>query len=495
MNTKVSVPSEACWRKWHIVSVFFLFCVIMVRPPIRYRWETMFSLYGQVLVLGIIALFLFYRGLRNRAEVNILFAYAAWLLITRWLNGDFFVWYDASILVSRLLCPVVLAVGLMMDAQGRRRFLNLLFAAIGIYFSVIAFFSLAACLTGSVIRLSNEAVFGLETYGQPGHINYIECCGAHRNIVACWFYIALNAMLYLFFSCRNKLWRIPTGFAIVLFYIGITLCFCRSICIATAGSAALLAILLAFRHLPLKRLWQKAGVIVLCAALVIPLFYKSYDLTAGMMSRVSSVIISSTSSSTDSSPDTASPHSSLSEPSASDAKVGAVTAQGMDFSDPRDVLTNTTLTGRTDIWKAGFSALQADPIRLLRGSLQEEIVSYVRTFLPWDFGHMHNSYLEVLMLTGVIGLFLVVVFSLLLLVRMLHLFFTDDAKARFADKLLVIPLAGMFVYSTVEVTFFVYLQEAPLSTEVREMFFFLTAGMVLGISYDILPSLRRKKLR
>ena len=108
---------------------------------------------------------------------------------------------------------------------------------------------------------------------------------------------------------------------------------------------------------------------------------------------------------------------------------------------------------------------------------------------------MHNSYLEVLMLTGVIGLFLVVVFSLLLLVRMLHLFFTDDAKARFADKLLVIPLAGMFVYSTVEVTFFVYLQEAPLSTEVREMFFFLTAGMVLGISYDILPSLRRKKLR
>ena len=54
----------------------------------------------------------------------------------------------------------------------------------------------------------------------------------------------------------------------------------------------MLAVLLAFRYLSFKRLWQKCLVVLICAALLIPLSFKSFDWLSSLMSQVSEVLIS-----------------------------------------------------------------------------------------------------------------------------------------------------------------------------------------------------------
>ena len=80
-------------------------------------------------------------------------------------------------------------------------------------------------------------------------------------------------MIYQFFACRKKLWRIPIVLAGLLFYIAVGMCFSRTVKIVTAGSVAMLAVLLAFRYLSFKRLWQKCLVVLICAALLLSLIH------------------------------------------------------------------------------------------------------------------------------------------------------------------------------------------------------------------------------
>ena len=95
------------------------------------------------------------------------------------------------------------------------------------------------------------------------------------------------------------------------------------------------------------------------------------------------------------------------------------------------------------------------------------------------------------MLTGLPGCLLVLAFCLLLLVRMLHLFFTGDSRISLAEKTLTIPLAGILLYGMFEVVIFTACADRRAPTDMRELSFFLIAGMVLGWSHDILPRLRR----
>ena len=276
-------------------------------------------------------------------------------------------------------------------------------------------------------------------------------------------------MLYQFFACRNKRWRIPIVIAGLLFYVAIALVFSRTVKLISSVSVAMLAMLLALKYLPLKKLWQKAAILILCAGLLIPLTFKSFDWTASLMSDVSSLMISE----------------STGEESA-----------GVNFSDNRNLGEDiSNLSERSQIFASFIPSLKLSPRRIFVGCFSDKLMSIPNLFVdfPLPFQHMHNFLLECFMLTGLLGFLLVVFFCLRLVLRMLHLFFTNDRRVSMADKVLTIPLTGILIYGMFEVVVFTACSDKRAPTDMRELSFFIIAGMVLACSHEVLPRLRDLK--
>ena len=470
---KVSLRSaEDRWPSRHAFLVFIVFCFFMVCPAAPQRWADLYSFYGKTLVVSVIALALYIKGFSFTAEVKLVWLYALWLLISRILNSDTYMVRESDLVLTKFLCAAVLATGLVLDSKQRRRFMNWFCLALGLFYFCAGLLAIILNLLDKYIYLPPENVlFGLDL---PWNIHYLNVFDTNRTISSLWFYIALCLMIYQFFACKKTLGRIAAAIAGMLFYVAIALCFSRTVKVITSGSLAMLAILLAFRYFSLGKLWQKCLTVLLCAALVIPLSFKSFDLVCSLMSDVSGILISET---------------------AGD-EAGEEESSGVDLSDKRDLKEDlSNLSERRQIYASFIPSLKADPKRILIGSFADKLMNVPNTFVdfPIPFTHMHNFILEVFMLTGLPGFLLVAAFCVLLLIRMLHLFFTKDKRVSLAEKTLTIPLAGILIYGMFEVVIFTACGDKRAPTDMRELSFFIIAGIVLGCSHDILPRLPKFK--
>ena len=215
----------------------------------------------------------------------------------------------------------------------------------------------------------------------------------------------------------------------------------------------------------------------------LPSVYKSFDLSTNLLSKVSASVLSKAPVET----------AAAEEDAEMDTAAGTETKAGADpstlFEDSRDL---TTLHQRLAIFKSAFITIAREPARLLRGCAGENVMSIAHPFLtangynknlPW---HMHNSYLEAMVLTGLPGLAITILFSLLLVGRMIRVFFSADPRLGMAVKVLTIPLTGFFIYSMME-------SEIFFNTEFTALFFYLLAGMLLAWSYEVLPPKKKGK--
>lgn len=439
----------------------------MLCPAAPEHWAEMYSFFGRIILVSFMALFFYHYSFHRSFEGNLVLFYAFWFMATRFLNGDHWMSREPDLVLTRFLCAAMLGLGPMLDKEGRRRFLNFFCAAVGIFYFISGALAIVVNLLGTYIYLPPEGVlFGLD---QPWHIQYINVFNTNRTISSLWFYIAFCLMLYQFFACRNKRWRIPIVIAGLLFYVAISLVFSRTVKLITSVSVAMLAMLLALKYLPLKKLWQKAAILILCAGLLIPLTFKSFDWTASLMSDVSSLMISE----------------STGEESA-----------GVNFSDNRNLGEDiSNLSERSQIFASFIPSLKLSPRRIFVGCFSDKLMSIPNLFVdfPIPFLHMHNFLLETFMLTGLMGFLLVAFFCLRLVIRMLHLFFTPDRRVSLADKVLTIPLAGILLYGMFEVVIFTACSDKRAPTDMRELSFFIIAGMVLACSHEVLPRLRDLK--
>lgn len=455
------------WRGFNAGAGFLIFCLFMLCPAAPEHWAEMYSFFGRIILVAFMALFFYHYSFHRSFEGNLVLFYAFWFMATRFLNGDHWMAREPDLVLTRFLCAAMLGLGPMLDKEGRRRFLNFFCAAVGIFYFISGALAIVVNLLGTYIYLPPEGVlFGLD---EPWHIHYINVFNTNRTISSLWFYIAFCLMLYQFFACRNKRWRIPIVIAGLLFYVAISLVFSRTVKLITSVSVAMLAMLLALKYLPLKKLWQKAAILILCAGLLIPLTFKSFDWTASLMSDVSSLMISE----------------STGEESA-----------GVNFSDNRNLGEDiSNLSERSQIFASFIPSLKLSPRRIFVGCFSDKLMSIPNLFVdfPIPFFHMHNFLLECFMLTGLLGFLLVVFFCLRLVLRMLHLFFTNDRRVSLADKVLTIPLTGILIYGMFEVVVFTACSDKRAPTDMRELSFFIIAGMVLACSHEVLPRLRDLK--
>ena len=447
--------------------LFYLFI-----PVAPLRWHDLYLSYGKTAIVAMAAVYFYCRGFSGTMEIKLVLYYTIWFFLSRLLNHDLYLQNELDITLSRLLCCVMLPVGMLLTADQRRRLLDCVVAVACLFYFVTALIGLYACIFGVFFYVPPEgAVFGIDNYYYGYSFYYIIAWETNRTISSVWFYLAWCMMVYEFFRCENKLWRIPITLAWLVFHLAIAFCFCRSIKLAVCANAVMLVVLWCLQKLRTRSKGLRTALIVVLAAASFLLSYKSFDLMTGAAEFVYNQL------------DTDIERTS-------DMFFGPNylrrNEEYQTFSDNRDMdYTVGKLSGRSAIYKSVIPALKAEPRRILIGKLSHKVMDYAHTVLDYPYFHIHNYLLQVLLLTGLPGFLLVLAFSVLLVIRCVRLFFSGAALT---EKLLVLPISGIFMYGMLETILFTDSADQRALTDFRELFFFLLAGFVLAAYYEQFPA-------
>lgn len=464
---------ERSWPRFHAVMTAVMIVFFMVSSAAPEHWTSLYSVYGRCAIIAMLALYFWKCGLRGALEIKLVIWYALWLFVTRLLNTDYYLENEFDLVLKTLLCAAVLSTGFVLDATQRRRFFDIVIAIVCGFYFITAILAIIACFLGIYFYIPPENVpFGIDSYYMYASFYFIAPFGTNRTISAVWFYIAGCLMVYEFLNCRRKLWRIPIVLAWLVFYTAVALSFCRSIKLAICVNAAMLVILGGWKLIKLKSNALKALIIAALAIISMPLVYKSFDLIVSCtqaaydwldpdIERISDVYVG------------------LTLDSAEEAPV---------FGDTRDLKESvSTMSNRGNIFSSILPTLKEDPMRLLIGKYSHQIMLIPHKYQNYPYFHMHNYLVQTLMLTGVIGLLLVLAFSVMLVVKMIRLFFAKQPELTAAIKTLTFPLAGIFIYGMMETVIFTNCADDRVPTDIRELLFFFIAGVFLGFYYDAFP--------
>ena len=466
--------SDRTWRRTLAFLAGGLVLFYMLCPVAPLRWADLYAAYGKTAILAMAAIYFFRARLDGAKEVRLVVCYTIWFFLTRILNTDYYLQNELELVVSRVLCCVVLPVGMLLEPRERRVLLDVVAGVSGVFYFVTALLSLYACIFGVYFTLGPEDVlFGLQNTWFKSAFIYIVAWETNRTISAVWFYLAWCMMIYEFFRCKSLLLRIPIALAWFVFHLTLAFCFCRSIKLAASVSMAMLAILLGIRYLRQKKPAVKTALIALMAAAALLLCYKSYDwLTAGAAAIYNAMDVKI---------------ERTSDEYMTDSYVEG-TKDGQNFEDSRDLVASiTTVSRRGNIYLSAIPAIRDEPLRLLIGKYNSKVMDGPRRYLEFPYWHMHNYLLQTLMLTGLVGMLLAAAFSVLLVVRMIRLFFSTDPRATLDIKLLTLPVSGILLYGMFETVIFTASADERAFTDFRELFFFLLAGAVLAWSYELAP--------
>lgn len=451
----------------------------MVCPVAPQRWNDLYSSYGRTLIIAMAAIYFYKQGLKGCLEVKIVIAYTVWLFVTRLLNTDIYLQNELELVISRILCCVILPVGLLLDSKERELLLDVLIAIAGAFYFVSALLGLYACIFGVYFYIPPEnVVFGIDNNFMINTYTYIVAWESNRTISAVWFYLAWCMMAYEFFHCKNKLWRIPISIAWFVFHLTLAFCFCRSLMLAVCGNVAMLLILLGMKFIKSRKLAVKVIAIALIAVISLPITYKSFE----VLRSGSAIVYNSLDTDIERIADEFMTSSFVES-----------TEDGQNFEDKRDLKTSVSnISSRGEIYASVIPTFRDAPLRLLIGSYSSKIMDIPNQYQSYPYFHMHNYLLQVLMLTGLVGFLLALGFTVLLVMKMIRFFFSGHPEASLDKKLLTLPLSGFFVYGMFEIILFTASADDRAVTDFRELCFFLVAGIFLSCYYQVFPKKSKK---
>lgn len=414
---------------------------------------------------------------KGRLEYRLLLLFMLWVLVTRVLNGDPALSRDYRFVLDLSLMLPFLLLGLTLDGAGRRRMLNWLSVLLGLYFFALGLVCIAAFLkhTEFYNPITGGVLAGVSgtTYFERANI-----LDTNPNAAAYWFFMPLTLMLYQFFACRHRLWRIPIALSALVDWLVICLTFCRSVRLAAALCFALLAALLCVRALQRRGVWLRALAAALAFLLVLAFSYKACAWAVDGVGLLSGALTAEERADAEA-------VETVSRPAVYPAALSAQTeaakkSDGARYADPRsgDGGLDSLSSERLSVYRAVWQTLRENPRILLLGSAADEGLALVSAHLPKPISHCHNFLLQTLLLTGLPGFLAVLLFCVLVLAAALRLLFSGAPLPR---VLLCLPVLGSLLYGQFEAGFFNY-------TDARALFFYLMCGVMLGEYYDSFPA-------
>lgn len=451
--------------------------------------------YGEAAMLGVYVCMV---GLKGRVEEKLFAAYAVWMLVSRWLNGDILLRTDFWQVITAFESLLVFAAGLRLEPRQRRRLLNCFAIIYLLFFTALGAAGIFVALTNTCINIPPEYVCIRVGTVSGNALSFFS----KTNTVSCmWFFIAWCLAVNMFFSVRHISWRVLLGLDALLLHVALTLCHGRASQVALSIGYAMLVMLLALRLIKcggIKRSLLLAAAAIAAFGLSFAsykpisaavtelhkftaprfesfytgldrkLYYEYFDFASGAMRAAAEAGDAGTGAAAEEKAE------SDSEPSE------------FSITDHRKISKNFTLSERTYIWEAVGPAVRARPSILLTGQRQGETMTFINQYLQEQYPgigykpHMHNMFFQVLMLLGLPGLLIVLAWTILMVVKMVRVFFSKKEAAGMLVKTLTIAPAGVLVYNLAEVFGFA-------GAHLTGNCFFLLSGIFLGFYYDCFP--------
>lgn len=455
------------WQKFLSVAIFIVFVYHLLRYVQPDIWGQIYCVYYMFLVPALIAVYLSHRRLEGPVELKLFIFYWIWIFVSRLLNGDFYLTHDGDMVLNIGLGCVMMAVCLLLKGNDRQRFLDWISIAVGGFYSLLSACGLYAVLFRKELYnpLSGGSLCG---FWYTGGLSRLQLLGKHANEVAVWFFLGFFLLMYLFFRHKSLLWRVPIVVAAVMNYINLCMTFSRSNMVAFSVCFSLMFSMVIFQRLSGAAKKRQLLVSFVLLLVMLPLSYKSFDLTAEIIGKVSSELVIAEQKAADAQKVEADAPVVEEQPT---AEVAAAPVDQGGYSDTRGF----NDSGRFRIYKTIIPTMQQEPLRLLRGCLCMDVMKVAHTILPVKDPHYHNTFLQVLCITGLPGLLLVLLLCVFLAIKTLRLFFSDTPLE---IKSLTLILVGFFMYNMLEVSLFV-------AADTRAFTAYIVAGAVIAYESEI----------
>lgn len=451
------------WQKFLSVAIFIVFVYHLLRYVHPDIWGEIYSVYYMFLVPALIAVYFSYKRLEGPVELKLFVFYWIWIFVSRLLNGDFYLTHDGDMVLNIGLSCVMMAVCLLLDGKERQRFLDWISIAVSGFYSLLSVCGLYAVLYQK--ELYNPLTGGsLCGFWFHDGLFRLQLLGKHANEVAVWFFLGFFLLMYLFFRHKSLLWRVPIVVAAAMNYINLCMTFSRSNMVAFSVCFSLMFSMVIFRRLSGAAKKRQLLVSFVLLLVMLPLSYKNFDITAETVGRVATELAVAKQQVAEQRDD-ANPQTAAGQP---EAEPETAPANQTGYTDERGFSDN----GRFGIYRTIIPTMQQEPLRLLRGCLCMDVMKIAHQYLPYKDPHFHNTFLQVLCITGIPGLLLILALCVLLAIRIIRLFFS---AAPLELKVLTLILLGLFIYNMLEVSLFV-------AADTRAFIAYIVAGAV--IAYD-----------
>ena len=411
--------------------------------------------YGPAVIFALLGIGL-YRG--SYGGKGIYYAgllFVLWYLLTRVLLGNGLLTRSFVVLVEMsILYGLAFPFARLSGDTDRRKVLDVLALVFVVVLAAAAWLGVYFLVTGTGFYMPLSGEF----YGKSPVHERLQVLGQNANHTAMLMNLGFFFTLYLLAGHFKKRWIAPAVLAMLGFYFALVLTNSRTSTIAFVICFGYAAGVLASRLPVVRRPW-KAAVIVLVVLLALLASYKSMDVSMNLLTRAAAAHRAAVSQSLPVEENAEAAEESAAEP----------------LVNTREIELNlSSMSYRGDIYLAVLPVLRAEPDILLRGTMEDDMMSKIAAVCGYEYLHMHNSFLQVLMLLGIPGL----LFALWLVLRgvlaSLKLLF---GKTRAAEKLL--PLIPMALLITSMAESLVFVPWMNLCWSLVNFLFLMVAGYLI----------------
>lgn len=472
----------------NLVIVFL--CLMFIMQMFIYSSTTWDGWHDKIYLTGVFSeaalVFIALFGKRvDKAEVKCLIFYLFWLVVTRYVNNDIRLEKSANHMRIVIACISVIICSMALERDKRKKALNIVAVMVSAFFFLLSLVSIYSAIMRADITLPFGISF--EILNQDA-THYFQIMPArNRNLTSFWFAVSCCFALYLMTISKKKVLYIPLTVSLVTQYVAVGLSMSRGSMIALSIALAMFVMLLADKKLADGKMEIRIVVLALTAIVGLLVFYKGFAVLCGAVDSLHSAFAPAQetviTSSTDADAVTADANT------AETAEQGDKTDDAA-FSDPRTMEDTLLLGGRVENWLSAVAAIRLEPQRLLKGGIFKEYMTLPNLLNQnklagrhVDYGHMHNYLIDTLLLTGLVGLTLMLLFTLFLALRMIKVFFAKEIAMPI--KTLTVLLAMCLVKNLVDTIIFNV-------DDITNFLFCFIAGVFLSYSYELLPAKKPK---
>ena len=306
--------------------------------------------------------------------------------------------------------------------------------------------------------------------------------GKNPNACGMWYFLSLSFLAYLFTRTQKRLCRVFIALAGLLNYVILAMTFSRNAMLSFSLCTGLLVLVLVLRRFSPKTIGKKLLCTVLVLALIVPAAYKSFSLVDAGMEKLSSALAQKQHAAAETQTEESSAEASGEDNTAevleeSETEAPASSPVAKDREEIEITYENNRGfgdSGRLSIYKTIIPTMQREPLRLLIGCLNRDAMKYTSEILEREILNFHNTFLQVLCLTGVPGLLLVLALCVLLGRRVVRVIYSDSPVT---ISILALMLVGIFSYNMLEVNLFYIMDVSTYAA-------YTAAGAVLAYTYE-----------